>query len=163
MLQLGDALAYLCARYPQQGGLSVERITYMAYLADWRCALTTHKQLTEVQWEFGRLGPDSVDVLRTLREDGRFVIVPNRDMSPESPDAVELGVDASAPVLDTEDMAVLDFVIDRVSTKDWTTLTRLVYSTFPILTKGRFSKLDLVQLANLYKAALNSRKRKLAS
>jgi hypothetical protein len=52
--------------------------------------------------------------------------------------------------LDKEEKEILDFVIESSSTKNWDEFIKLVYSTWPIATEERYSKLDLAGLARAY-------------
>lgn len=45
----------------------------------------------------------------------------------------------------------MDHVIETSSQKNWEELISLINSTFPVLTQTRFSELNLVKLAELYK------------
>ena len=55
----------------------------------------------------------------------------------------------TGPVAD--DRQVLDFVIESTSPLNWNEFVKLVYSTYPIVTQPRFSKLDLVAIAQRYR------------
>jgi hypothetical protein len=65
---------------------------------------------------------------------------------------IRLKGDPGTPSLTAEESDILDFVINTTSSKNWNDFIRLIYSTYPIVSKPRFSKLDLVKLAESYKA-----------
>jgi hypothetical protein len=44
----------------------------------------------------------------------------------------------------------LDFVIEKTKDLEWNDFIRLIYSTYPIVTQDKYSKLDLVSLAKEY-------------
>jgi hypothetical protein len=57
---------------------------------------------------------------------------------------------AKEPNLPPEDREILDFVIERTKRLYWNDFISLVYSTYPIRTRPRYSDLDLVRLADEY-------------
>ena len=52
---------------------------------------------------------------------------------------------------------VLDFVIEKTAPLSWDDFIKLVYSTYPIVTQPRYSTLNLVQLASLYKQSIETK------
>ena len=49
-----------------------------------------------------------------------------------------------------EDKRILDSIIESTKRQNWSEFIRLVYSTYPVMTQDRFSRLDLVALARRY-------------
>ncbi len=137
MAELKDIITYIYNNYPYRNKLSKARLVRMLYLADWRSAITRGKQLTQVTWKFSENGLEP----RNMMEE---IYIPDESK-------FNFLIDFSYPSLTSEDKQVIDHVIGTSSEKSWDALMRLIYSTFPILTQPRSSKLDLVKLAEIYK------------
>jgi hypothetical protein len=58
------------------------------------------------------------------------------------------------PSVTEEEKELIDFVISSSASKNWDDFIKLVYSTYPIVTQERFSKLDLVMLAAEYEESI---------
>jgi Protein of unknown function (DUF4065) len=163
MATVRDVIAYLCARYPHKGDLSKARLAKMVYLADWRSALERRRQVTDVEWEFNYYGPYVNDIVSSARADSAFDVQQTVNICGGPKEIVRVRSDVEYPSLTEEDTRILDIVIASVAAKSWDDFIRLVYSTYPIVTQPRFSKLNLVELAEQYKneEALYSRGRSL--
>ncbi len=127
----------------------------MVYLADWRSAIERGAQLTALSWRFSFYGPYVPDVVRLARTEEGFEVeeVKNLYGSPaefvrRTPGAAEGEEYAS---LAPEDRNLLDFVIGSVQDKGYSEFIKLVYSTYPIATKDRHTRLDLAGLADEYR------------
>lgn len=145
-----DAAAYICKHYPYKSDLSNARVTKMIYLADWRSAIRRGKQLTDTEWVFDRYGPFVYAILDIAREDPDFEVVTTRNMYGSPKDLLKVADDVSYPSLEEEEKEILDFVIESTQKKNFEDFIRLVYSTYPVTTQERHSKLDLVGLAQEY-------------
>ena len=130
-----DVLAYLRRRYPR-GGLSRVRLRRMAYLADWKSAVERGRQMTGLSWGFGDNGPDCPEARLLVEAE---LSGPAR------------GLLAPYPSLTAEDRRLLRFVVRSVREKGYPEVEKLVYPTYPILTRERHSGLDLVALAEEYR------------
>ena len=156
MAELRDVVAYLCDTYPHPKELSNARLTKMVYLADWKNAIEREEQLTDLTWEFSHYGPYVPDVICLARSEDDFEVERGETMYGNQKELVrhqaEFGMlAASYPSLAPEDRDILDFVIRSVEDKNFTEFVKLVYSTYPMITQVRYSKLDLVDLAKEYK------------
>lgn len=156
MAEFRDVVAYLCDRYPHPKELSNARLTKMVYLADWKSAIEKGEQLTDLSWEFSHYGPYVPDVIRLASSEKDFRVERGETLYGDEKRLVhhEAGPDAPLdgyPSLGPEDKDLLDFVIRSVEDKSFTEFVKLVYSTYPIVTQERYSKLDLVDLAREYK------------
>jgi hypothetical protein len=150
MASLRDAIAYICKNYPHKDELSNARVTKMVYLADWKSAIERGEQLTGITWRFDQYGPFVYDVLDAAREDPAFEIIPTRNMYGSQKDLLKVEDDVDYPSLSGDDIEVLDFVIGQSASMTWSQFIKLVYSTYPIVTQERHSKLDLIKLAQEY-------------
>jgi hypothetical protein len=151
---LRDVVAYLCKHYPRRDELSNARVTKMVYLADWRSAITRGKQLTGTQWVFNRYGPFVYDVLDTAKDDSAFEVISTRNMYGAPKDLLRVANNVSYPSLEEDEQNVLDFVLKGSAEKNWGDFMRLVYSTYPIVARERYTKLDLVELASEYREVM---------
>ena len=153
--RLRDVVAYLCDNYPNPEQLSNARLTKMVYLADWKNAIERGEQLTDLSWEFSYYGPYVPEVVRLARSDDGFTVEEGenslgerRELVRRVPGAAEGEAYAS---LASEDKKLLNFVIGSVKDKRFSEFVKLVYSTYPIVTQERHSRLDLGALAEEYR------------
>lgn len=153
--RLRDVVAYLCDKYPNPKQLSNARLTKMVYLADWKSAIERGEQLTGLSWEFSYYGPYVPDVVRLARSDGGFEVEEGTNAFGERRELVRRASGAAEgeeyPSLAPEDKDLLDFVIGSVEDKGFTEFIKLVYSTYPIVTQERHTRLDLSALAEEYR------------
>jgi len=66
MAAITDILAYILNRYPHAQEMSNARITKMVYLADWKHAIDSHRQISSINWVFNNYGPFVWDVKNAL-------------------------------------------------------------------------------------------------
>jgi predicted nucleic acid-binding OB-fold protein len=151
---LRDIVAYVGGNYPYKDELSNARVTKMIYLADWRSAITRGEQLTDLEWEFSYYGPDVSDVKQVAETDPAFEVVPTRTPYGGQKDLIRVADDVDYPSLTDDEKELLDYVISSSASKNWDDFIKLVYSTYPIITQDRFSKLDLVKLAREYEQSI---------
>lgn len=151
MVTLKDVVAYLCGKYPHKHELSKARLTKLVYLADWRSAITRENQLTNIEWTFHHFGPYVDDVVELARSDADFEVKSGITMYGDEKEVITVREDLEYPSLTADDRELLDFVIESTRKKYWADFIRLVYSTYPIVSKPRFDRLNLVELAKEYK------------
>ena len=137
MSELKDVLTYIYNNYPYKDKLSKARLVKMLYLADWRSAITQGKQLTSISWKFSENGPKPENFIE--------------EISLPDETKIKFLIDFSYASLTNEDKEVINHVIVTTFEKSWDSFASLIYSTFPIFTQPRFSQLNLVQLAKIYK------------
>lgn len=143
-------MAYICKNYPHEDELSNARVTKMVYLADWRSAIKRRQQITDITWQFNHYGPFVYDIRDVAKEDPAFEIVPTQNMYGSHKELIKVSSDVEYPSLDDEEIDVLDFVLDQTSKINWADFIKLVYSTYPVIAQERYTKLDLVDLAEEY-------------
>jgi hypothetical protein len=148
MASLKEILAYLCQNYPGGKGLSRRRLTWMVYLADWKAALQSEERLTTISWRFTENGPNTEDIVKLIMSDPDFEI---RSIMNKPHDIIIYRGCSDFTDLSERDKQILDFVIQKSAIKNSVEFTKLVYSTFPILTRPRYAKLNLVTLAKEYR------------
>jgi len=125
MATVTDVVTYLHQNYPDTEELTQPRLTQLIYLADWRSSIKRQQQITDIDWVFDNFGPYA-EVSELCRSEN------------------------VTPKLSPEERDILDFVIESTRDKYWIDFTRLVYSTYPIVTQARHEKLNLVKLAGDY-------------
>jgi len=154
MAELKDIVAYLCDRYLHPKELSNARLTKMVYLADWKSAIERGEQLTNLSWEFSHYGPYVPDIIRLVRSAEDFEVERGQTIYGDQKELVRHKAESDTTEyssLEPEDKDLLDFVIRSVEDKSFNEFVKLVYSTYPIVTQERYTKLDLVSLAKEYK------------
>lgn len=154
MSNLRDVVAYICKNYPDKSDLSNARVTKMVYLADWKSAIERREQLTDIKWRFDHYGPFVYDVRNVAESDPAFEIVPTQNMFGSHKELLRVSEDIDYPSLSEDEIQVLDHVLGTSAELNWEQFIKLVYSTYPIFTQERYSKLDLVQLAEEYEEVI---------
>lgn len=150
MAAVKDVVAYLCSRYPDGEELSKARLTKMVYLADWKSALESGHQMTDIAWEFNHYGPYVDDVVLSVRDVPGLQLVAQRE---DGKQAIRRdNVAQGWPSLSEQDRHVLDHVIRVTAPKYWDEFIKLIYSTYPVLASPRYTHLDLVDLAARYRS-----------
>jgi hypothetical protein len=123
----------------------------MVYLADWKSAIERDTLLTNIQWVFNHYGPYVEDVVKVADSDPAFKVIPTTNMFGDFKEIINVRGNADYPSLEEEEKEILDFVISSTASKNWDQFLRLIYSTYPMISRDRFSDLDLVELAREYK------------
>lgn len=149
--KLRAALVYMCQHYPHARELSKARLTKMIYLADWRSAILTGRQLSGITWRFNHYGPYVDDVVDLARQDRAFAVLNAENAFGSPMELVTLTDKDAQPDLSVQERAILQHVIDQTSGLYWNAFISLVYGTYPVKTKPRYSDLDLVALAEEYR------------
>jgi len=150
--ELVDVMVYLCKVYPKKSDLSNARLTKLIYLADWRSALVNGRQVTNIQWVFDQFGPFVFDVKDTAQDHPEIFSLEETETVLGSPKTtIRLKDENHEYDLNPEEVEALDWVVEKSRQMPWSRFIRLVYSTYPILTQERGTKLNLVDLAAEYK------------
>jgi hypothetical protein len=151
---LRDIVAYVGKNYPYKDELSNARVTKMIYLADWRSAITRGEQLTDLEWEFSHYGPYANNVKQVAETDPAFEVISTKNSYGGQKDLIQVADNVDYPSLTEDEKELLDCVVSSSASKNWDDFIKLVYSTYPIVTQDRFSKLDLVKLAREYEESI---------
>ncbi len=149
--KIKQIMAYIIDKYADKSILSKSRMAKTVYLVDWRSAIQAGKQVTDIEWEFTGLGP-FFDVAKALEGDDRFEIIPIDGATAEPRELVQCKSQCEYDKLTQWDIKVMDWVISYTEKMSHERFTNLIYSTYPIMTQERFSKLDLPELAKEYKS-----------
>lgn len=149
---LTDIIAYIVINYPRKNDLSKAKLTKIIYLLDWKSALVTNQQITELEWTYDYFGPYNSNIKSIIesRTDLFWVHECSFDFS-QTMKIVHMKNEEYSPSLSENVTQVLDNMISIACEMTWNQLNQLVDSTFPIMTSERFSKLDLVAKASEYK------------
>ena len=150
MATLCDVMAYLCKNYPHKHELSKSRLAKLIYLADWKSAIERGEQITNTDWFYNYYGPYVDEVAEEAGNDPAFQVRGTHNLYGDPKEIIELVRPREYPSLTEDDKRILDAVIASTKGKNWNEFIRLVYSTYPMITQDRFSKLDLVELARRY-------------
>lgn len=151
MADLQSVIGYVCKNYPSPNDLSKARLTKLIYLADWKMSLEGGHQITGISWLFDRFGPYVNDVVEAARSDPRFDVELTETYYGNKKEVIHLVGDFSFLVSPDEEKA-LKFAIESTKDLGWDSFIKLVYSTYPIVARSRYDKLDLPALAAEYKS-----------
>lgn len=151
MKRFTDLAAYLYLRYPNPRELSLPRLFKLIYLADWKYAIDKGQRLTNLDWTYNHYGPAITEVNSDLERDDRFALEKFTTLDGKVGQVVRLKDNVPEPnSLSDEEKSILDYVVRESHKLDWADFIRLIYSTYPIESQARDTKLDLLQLASEY-------------
>lgn len=149
---ISNIIKYILQKYPYKSELSASRLTKMLYLADWKSAIESSKQLTDVKWHFNHYGPYVDDFLKIAKNDRDIKVINTCTVFGGRKQEIKLDDSFDGNIELTESQInVLDFVIEATKNKNYEEFIKLVYSTYPIVSNSKYSDLDLVNLAKDYK------------
>lgn len=152
MASLHDVIAFLARNYPHKDELSNARVTKMIYLADWRAAIRSGRQITSIEWPFNHYGPFTSEVMETAKSSNDFAVLDTENIYGSPKQIIRLR-DAGLDVgLEPQEEEALRHVIETTKDLSWAEFIELVYSTYPVVSQSRYSTLDLVALARQYAA-----------
>lgn len=148
MADLKDVLAHLLRDYPNPEALANARVTKMVYLADWKSALDRGTQITNITWFFDNFGPFVHDVKQCAKQHPDLFTVTQQVTALGGEKNVFALIDGDyQPQLTDDERRILDHVRSTTQSLSFDRFVKLVYSTFPVMKKPRFSFLNLVELA----------------
>lgn len=152
MNKLRAIMAYYATKYPHKNELSKARLTKLVYLADWFSALLDKRQMCNIKWMFNHYGPYVEDVANLASMDDDFAIIPQKTMYGSDKYVISYSGKEVGEELSNREKAILDTIIDKTTPMYFNDFIDYVYSTYPISSNERYATLDLVALANKYKA-----------
>lgn len=145
-------MAYFCKYYPYKDDISKARLNKMIYLADWKSAIESGNQLSNIHWLYNNYGPYVNEIVNLAQNDDWFVIYNTYNNLGHKKNIIYINneVQDSNIVLSAEDKKYVNFVIDSTQSLSWSNFIRLVYSTYPIISSTKKEYLNLVELAHQY-------------
>ena len=153
MSRLKDIIQSICIKYPHKTELSKARLTKLVYLSDWFASLVKDEPLTEVKWLFNHHGPYVDDIYEAISKDENFKIVETTNYYGSKKHLIMYSSNnQEKSTLDSFEQKILDNVIEKTKTMYFSDFIDYVYSTYPVASSERYSKLDLKKLAKQYKS-----------
>jgi hypothetical protein len=151
-----DLIRYIIKEYPYPEELSKARLNKIIYLVDWKSAIEHGNQLTDIEWVFNHFGPYVSDIEETILKDERFKIISTKNIYNNPKNIIKLCQDINFIEPNNTEKKIIDFIIDKTKKFYWDKFIELVYSTYPIISQERGSKLNLVTLAAEYNELKNN-------
>jgi hypothetical protein len=157
MDKLESIIAYLCCNYPHQQELSKARLTKLVYLADWFFSLVKQKQMTHISWIFNHFGPYVDDVINAVLNNPMLFNIQHTNTR-FGTDKLLISCTGSCDNINlhNDEIEILNFVINKTKDMYFDKFIDYIYSTYPIAAEQRYATLDLVSLAQEYKAKQSS-------
>jgi len=152
MNKLRSIMAYFGANYPHKDELSKARLTKLVYLADWYSAVVRERKMTDVDWIFNHYGPyvDNITDLANLDDD--FAVSAQKTTYGGNKYVISYSGETVKDDFDDKELEILDAIINKTKTMYFNDFINFVYSTYPVSSNERYSKLDLEALATQYRA-----------
>lgn len=147
-IPLRNILIHIMRIYPNPSDLCNYRITKMVYLLDWYCAMNFNRQATNINWFFDNYGPFVWDIKDTIEGNPDiFNIKYTQNMYGGEKYLFSLRNMHVDDNLCPEIREALNYVVDATAKLDFASFTRLVYSTYPIVTTPQYHELNLLEKA----------------
>jgi len=153
MNKLRTIMAYFCANYPHKSELSKARLTKLVYLSDWYSALMHKHKMTDINWIFNHYGPYVDNITDLANLDNDFSISSQKTTYGGNKYVISYSGDSVKNTLEKEELDILDAIINKTKSMYFNDFIDFVYSTYPVSSNERYSKLDLEALAERYRAA----------
>jgi len=151
MASIRDICLYILRNYPHKDELSNARLTKMIYLSDWLNSIKHGKQITDIEWFYDNYGPFVWDVFNEIsKNDDLFDIETTYNLYGGEKKLVILKK-KEIPEVDESEIEIIDTVIEKTKSMYWNDFIKLVYSTYPILSSEKYTRLNLVDKAKEYK------------
>ena len=159
MNKLKEIMIYILQNYPNKDDLSNARFTKLVYLSDWHQCIYHRKQISSIDWYFDNFGPYVSDVQNTALENpALFEVDETYNMFGQLKRVIRLLNDKYEPSLETEEVESIEHIIKNTSKLNWDAFIKLVYSTYPIISSDKYSKLNLIKKAAKYNRLTQSEK-----
>ena len=145
--KLKDVLSYIVKNYPYSDDLTKTRTTKLVYLVDWEYIKKYGRQLTSIEWFFDHYGPYVSDVLDEADKDRRISIKKTKSNFGTVKYMVMPKFTKNDIVysLTTDEIEVIDDVIEKTKLLSWNQFICYVYDTSPIKNSEKYKKLDLLK------------------
>lgn len=151
MNKLRAIMAYFCANYPHKSELSKARLTKLVYLADWYSALMQNHKMTDIDWVFNHYGPYVDNITDLANLDGEFSITPQKTTYGGDKYVISYNGENVDGAFDKDELNILNAIINKTKSMYFNEFINFVYSTYPISSNERYSRLNLEQLAEQYR------------
>lgn len=149
--KLLDFIIYIYENYPNISQLSKPRLVKLIYLMDWKNSIEKGNQLTNIKWYYNHYGPYVEDVIQEIKNNQEIFTVTSSQNGFGVSDKISLNKSyIIKPTVSLEDIAIIDFVIEKTNKLKWNDFISLIYDTYPIKTNAKYSMLDLPSEAIKY-------------
>ncbi len=152
MNKLRAIMAYFCSNHSPQSELSKARLTKLVYLADWYSALVDNEKMTDIDWVFNHHGPNMDDATELTHLENDFSVMIQKTIYGADKYIISYSGHAVDQHFSENELNILDTIIRKTQSLYFNELVDFVYSTYPVSSNERCSKLDLLSLAGQYKA-----------
>lgn len=155
--KLLDLVVYIYQNYKKADQLSKPRLVKTIYLIDWKHSIDHGKQITSIKWYFNHYGPYVNDVIDTIKANPKLFEVESKQKiyGDGISDHVRFR-GSNEVVFEENEKQTIDLILDNIHKYNWREFMAIVYSTYPIKSKPRYSELNLPKLANEFRVTKNT-------
>lgn len=135
MNKLKNTILYLVKRHPPKRDLTQTRLTMLLFLIDWENTLQHREQITELSWYFGQYGPNAIDLIPEIRHSKNLYIAVEKSNFGTDQFMIKTSIDKSLiqiEKLSTENIKIIDDIINKTKNFSWKELLDYTYNTKPI-------------------------------
>jgi hypothetical protein len=147
MTKIEETIHYIAKNFPSPGVIT---LTKMVYLVDWRHAIVTGKQFTEIKWRCEEYGPVSHEIITTLTNNS---VTELRETEGADGNVRIYAKDGIVYSLDPAAKEAIDLVIKITRDSGESEMQKIINSTFPVLAGQLNVPLDFTSLVKQYKEA----------
>lgn len=146
---------YIFIKYPKKEDLFVSRLTKIIYLIDWKSAIDDSCLLTNSEWHLDNYGPYIEHFFDAITKDKDLDIKISNNLDEDKKLSIVMKNIEWQDHLEDRQKKIIDFVINVTKDKNYSDLSKLVFSTYPIIVGNNNFYLDLIKLAHDYNELKN--------
>lgn len=146
-----DLIAYIIGVYQKKEDLSKARLNKIIYLIDWKSAMVTGEQMTDIQWKFNHFGPYVKTIEDLIDQDNRFKIDKTLNYYGNKKFLVSMTQNNGFDQPSEQEKNIIDSIIEITQPMTWSAFIHSVYSTYPIRVSEKGAYLNLIHLAKQYR------------
>lgn len=139
------------------GKLPKSRFVKLFYLLDWKSALLTGKLTTNLEWYYDHYGPFLPKIIEILLKSGKITIESNSNSMGAEAEYVNISLpleDDDIQLAESE-IKLADQIIEVTRELNFTDFIKLVYSTYPVRSSNKYTKLDLITSSKAYNKTIS--------
>lgn len=151
MSKLLEIVNYIYDKYPKVEELSKPRLVKLVFLIDWKTAIESGDQYTDIKWYFNHYGPYVDDVINLIKSQPEFFTVVSSPTGYGGASDKITRIKNLPLSLNDSVKKSADFIIEKTWRLNWSEFISFVYSTYPIRNNPKYTFLDLKREAQNFK------------
>ena len=158
--KLKDVLVYALLRCKDNKLITKKRLEVLIYLADWKNAYDTGKQITDIKWKLSNKIIESGKIFEILENEKNIFMFYKNNYNNICPALInEAYVIKNLSIRELEN---IEFAVEETKDLSFSAFAKKAYSTYPITLANskKEIELDLTEAAKTYRKYLEEKYRK---